>query len=300
MSEEISTAGPASDNDRLTAMLFLAGLFHLIVILGVTFAPPEHDSSLVPTLEVMLVGRDLPQSTSNDDARYLAEQTQVGAGNAGAGEASRLPRAAEGAEDLEGEIDGQSRAQAATGPSGGESSLLASVRGIARMLADANRPVTSEAQVPRQVIAGQPQELQTAEDDVNLRLKGPTRRELLVTPSTRESSVAVYLDSWRRRVERLGTMNFPNEARRRQLSGNPVVEVALRSSGSLLEVRIRRSSGHAELDQAALEILRLAAPFEAFPTELAARHDSLRFSYEWQFVGGELAGSSVRAPASSR
>jgi protein TonB len=59
---------------------------------------------------------------------------------------------------------------------------------------------------------------------------------------------------------------------------------------------VQRSSGHAELDRAALEILKLAAPFEAFPAILAERHDVLRFAYEWQFVGGRLAGSAIEVP----
>ena len=63
---------------------------------------------------------------------------------------------------------------------------------------------------------------------------------------------------------------------------------------------MRRTSGFPELDQAALEILRLAAPFEPFSRELADRHDSLRFAYEWQFEGGQLTGSSVRMPAGGR
>jgi hypothetical protein len=46
-----------------------------------------------------------------------------------------------------------------------------------------------------------------------------------------------------------------------------------------------------------MDILKLATPFEAFPEELAARHDVLRFAYEWQFVGGRLAGSAVEVPA---
>ena len=60
---------------------------------------------------------------------------------------------------------------------------------------------------------------------------------------------------------------------------------------------VRRTSGHPELDQAAIEILKLATPFEAFPEELARRHEVLRFAYEWQFVAGRLAGSSVEMPA---
>ena len=74
------------------------------------------------------------------------------------------------------------------------------------------------------------------------------------------------------------------------------MEVALASDGHLAEARVRRSSGHAELDQAAIEVLRLAAPFDPFPRELAARHDVLRFAYEWHFEGGQLTGSAVQVP----
>ncbi len=71
----------------------------------------------------------------------------------------------------------------------------------------------------------------------------------------------------------------------------------LASSGGLVRADVRRSSGHGELDRAAMDILKLATPFEAFPEDLAARYDVLRFAYEWRFVGGRLAGSSVEAPA---
>ena len=82
--------------------------------------------------------------------------------------------------------------------------------------------------------------------------------------------------------------NFPNEARRRQLSGNPVLEVAIRANGTLESVVVRRTSGHRELDDAAVGIVRLAAPFEPFPSALRERYPVLRFAYEWQFINGQL------------
>jgi protein TonB len=62
------------------------------------------------------------------------------------------------------------------------------------------------------------------------------------------------------------------------------------------DIVVRRSSGHAELDQAALAILKLSSPFDPFPRELNEWHDTLRFAYEWQFIAGELVQSTVRAP----
>jgi len=56
---------------------------------------------------------------------------------------------------------------------------------------------------------------------------------------------------------------------------------------------VRRSSGHAEIDEAAMRILMLAAPYDPFPSELSARHDEIRIAYEWQFLEGSAQGSSV-------
>ncbi|MBS0393997.1 MAG: TonB family protein, partial [Proteobacteria bacterium] len=140
-----------------------------------------------------------------------------------------------------------------------------------------------------------------ADEGEALRLRGRTERELLVTANTRESSVAVYLHGWRRKIERVGTANYPLEAvRRSAVSGSPVLEVQILADGRLGGAWVKRSSGDPELDQASVAILKLAAPFEPFPRALAARHDALRLVYEWQFVGSQVRDSSVRMPADTR
>jgi protein TonB len=75
-----------------------------------------------------------------------------------------------------------------------------------------------------------------------------------------------------------------------------VVEVGIAADGKLDRVLIRRSSGNAELDQAALEILKLASPFDPFPPQLAKQYRVLRFAYEWQFSGGRAASGTVSVP----
>jgi protein TonB len=143
--------------------------------------------------------------------------------------------------------------------------------------------------------AQQQAEAQRAGDD-SLRLRGETRDELYVTADTRASRLAPYLDAWRRRVERVGTLNYPTAAQRRGLTGNPVIEVALQRDGKLTTARIQRSSGQPEIDAAALDILRLASPFDPFPPELARDYRSLRFAYEWQFQGAGTAPGLVTVP----
>jgi protein TonB len=127
-------------------------------------------------------------------------------------------------------------------------------------------------------------------DGVELRMRGEAVQQLWIAADTRESDVAVYLDSWRRKIERVGTMNFPDVARRQKLSGTPVIEVTIGADGKLLQSVLRRSSGHAEIDEAAMRILKLAAPYDPFPADLSVNHDEIRIAYEWQFLGGRLAG----------
>ena len=287
--------GPGS-GDRLTVTLFLAGLFHLIVILGISFAPPARDTGSAPTLEVMLVNNPLPDSLLNESAGYLAERTQQGSGNSPDGR-TRSPRSGSAAQSLPGAPEGGEALPSPEGETGGDGEMLAGRHGEPRLVAAAVDARAPPAEQPLETFAGASSPFAGSDPETELQLKGAPRRELLVTPNTRVSEVAVYLDAWKRRIEQVGTVNFPNAARRSKLSGNPVVEVVLASSGGLVRADVRRSSGYGELDRAAMDILRLATPFEAFPADLAAKYDVLRFAYEWRFVGGRLAGSSVEVPA---
>jgi protein TonB len=288
-------AGPGS-GDRLTVTLFLAGLLHLILILGISFAPPPAGSGDVPTLEVLLVNNPLPDSRANPGANYLAERTQKGSGNSPDGR-TRQPSAGSGPETLQGAPEGGAELPAPDGQAGGDGALLTSRGGKTRFVAEPPETDSARPLLPREILAGTSAPFAGMDPDADLQLKGAPRRELVVTPNTQTSDVAVYLDAWKRRIEQVGTVNFPNAARRSKLSGNPVVEVVLASSGGLVRADVRQSSGYGELDAAAMDILKLASPFEPFPEELAAKHDVLRFAYEWQFVGGRLAGSTVRVPA---
>ena len=139
--------------------------------------------------------------------------------------------------------------------------------------------------------------LDAAANERELHLRGQRSLDGKLLADTRESAIAAYLDGWKRRIERVGTLNFPNEARRRHMSGNPVLEVAIRADGSLENVVVRRSSGHRELDGAAMDIVRLAAPFDPFSTALRERYPVLRFAYEWQFLNGRLGGDGTVFPA---
>ena len=123
-------------------------------------------------------------------------------------------------------------------------------------------------------------------------------RELVISANTRESRIAGYLSTWKQQVERVGTLNFPRQTGSRGLSGHPTLEVAIRADGTLQEVVVRSSSGERLIDDAAVEILRIAAPFDPFPEFLRTDYDVLRFAYEWRF-GAEPGIARVSAAGGS-
>jgi protein TonB len=97
-----------------------------------------------------------------------------------------------------------------------------------------------------------------------------------------------YLQAWERKVEQIGTLNFPEEARRLNLTNGPILDVAVRADGSVHSIRLMRSSGHPALDQAARRIVELAAPFAPFPKELRHQYDILHIVRKWRFEHGKL------------
>jgi protein TonB len=116
-------------------------------------------------------------------------------------------------------------------------------------------------------------------------------RELIISANTREARIAAYLSKWKTRIERVGTLNYPNAASAGGSTGFPTLEVAINSNGELREVVIRNSSGIQTLDRAAMNIVNMAAPFEPFPEFLRSEYDVLRFAYEWRFTEGHLSST---------
>jgi protein TonB len=94
---------------------------------------------------------------------------------------------------------------------------------------------------------------------------------------------ASYVEAWRNKVQRVGELNYPDEAVRRRLSGSLVLNVLLNRHGEVLRVEIGRSSGHKVLDDAAKRIVELAAPFSAFPVEMRKSYDQLMITRTWRF-----------------
>jgi protein TonB len=290
---EMLQTGLPPANDRMLTTCFLAALFHGIVILGVTFSSPGSNAGAeAPALEVVLVNDQVPSAPKNPNARYIAQRTQVGTGMLNA-ERTSIPKSSLLAERA-GILGGQGLAAAQAAQDFGDDELVATHAPAVKILYFAAAAAAKEASQMPELLEKRPDLQMTPNDDgIELHMRGEAKQQLWIAADTRESDVAVYLDSWRRKIERVGTMNFPDVARRKNLSGTPVIEVTIGADGRLLETKVRRSSGHAEIDEAAMRILRLASPYDPFPSELNAKHDQIRIAYEWQFLGGSPRASSV-------
>ncbi len=120
---------------------------------------------------------------------------------------------------------------------------------------------------------------------IESRAERPRRK--FISASTKEYNYAAYMEAWRAKVERVGNLNYPEQARKQGLSGSLVLDVALRRDGTIDEITIRRSSGERMLDDAAIRIVELSAPFSPFPQHIKDETDILHIMRTWQFLNNK-------------
>ncbi len=297
---EQSISGTVSE--RLSSLLFLVALAHGILILGITFGGGDADeSSELPSLKVTLVMDTADISRRNDDAEYLAQRDQQGGGDIDASDRPTSTLAAADPLSMVGDLSGgdlQDSIPTETAPS---AELLMSRNAATNQITADPKPneQTSDAPERKMALINNPApDSLAAEKDLVARNPDSDERELVISPDTRQSVLATYLNDWRARVERIGTDNFPTAL----LETNfvpPTLEVAIGVDGTLKDINVVKSSGSVQLDRAALTILRLAAPFPPLPESVRQEYEVLRFAYDWQFsetlgVGTEPSAGGVQ------
>lgn len=109
-------------------------------------------------------------------------------------------------------------------------------------------------------------------------------RRKFIGARTEEVVYAQYVDDWRQRIERVGTHNFPEDARRQGQYGTLLITVSIRADGSVERIDIDRSSGYPILDRAARRIAQLASPFPPFPATIRKQYDILSITRSWAFT----------------
>jgi periplasmic protein TonB len=112
--------------------------------------------------------------------------------------------------------------------------------------------------------------------------KRPKRK--FIGARTKEYRFALYVESWRQKVERIGNMNYPEAAKAQKLYGQLRMTVSIKADGSLESVVIDQPSNHKVLDEAAKRIVELAAPYAVFPEDIKKDTDILSITRTWTFT----------------
>ncbi|SFD45716.1 protein TonB [Thiohalospira halophila DSM 15071] len=282
------SAASVSSGDRLTLTLFVAAAFHAIAILGLGFELPDMqpaDDETLPTMDVTLVHSADEQTP--EEADLLAQKDQVGGGekqsdarpgspadNPAVQEPGNAPTSTPAAAPPE-----QSRPQPRRETLTAEESPRSIVRQPQRQPQPEQRDITAAELMERsREYASLSAEIRRLRETLS---ENP--REKYISANTREYKYASYMDAWRSKVERVGNLNYPEEARRQGLSGRLLMDVVLEADGSVTDVKILRSSGNRLLDDAAVRIVRLAAPFPEFPENIREDFDRLHITRTWVF-----------------
>jgi protein TonB len=255
--------------------LVVSVVFHLIVVLGISFIMPAQAERPVfgPPLKITLV-------TSRSETAPDLTDTLAQMNSQGENEAFTEPPGFENLNEVAAETENPSVAN--------QADQVISTESVDGAIADNISSQTLESSqdtVTREQLA----------ENINIAyLNSQARpREKYVSARTRESKYAAYIEKWRLLVERVGNLNYPEQAKRQKLKGALVLDVAISADGSISNIRILNSSGTKILDDAAERIVHIAAPFDRFPDSIRAEVDTLHIVRTWEFGQNKLKSSNV-------
>lgn len=270
--------GP-SENDTLLVAVFLATVMHVVIILGISFSTPKPEE-VNHAIEITLA--NTPVNKAPEKADFLAQANQIGAGE-------KKTKPAPPKQQL---------------PSHGETPKKQ----------PQNKPVKKQISAPKKVITTtapskqktietpknseakqkQPQQLSVASLHQQITQLGTEIRQHqqsadlskikhLNSVSTHKYLAAQYMKDWETKVERIGNLNYPEVAKKKNFHGTLTMEVGIKADGSIYNMRIKRSSGNKALDDAAIRIVRISAPFPPLPDSLLKELDVLIITRVWKF-----------------
>ncbi|MCB1803040.1 MAG: energy transducer TonB [Gammaproteobacteria bacterium] len=285
-------------NEAIGPALLVAVAVHAFLLLSISFdvsreqpPPPER------TLDITLVQpKQKPKPVEKPD--FLAQQSQEGGGEKTVRERQTSPLGNPAVlpapqPAIEMKRSGSEQPEPVQEP---EPTPIATAK--AERVERVSPPKPKVKAKPRarldQLLASTQQEIDRLTAELDRRTLSASRqdRRRAVNASTQEYKYAAYLESWRSKVEKIGNLNYPDEAKRQRLYGNLLMHVAVRSDGSVERIRVVRSSGHKLLDDAAVRIVRMSAPFAPFPPAIRKEVDVLDITRTWQFLDGNTLFSS--------
>ena len=275
------------DQSRFQYAMAASLVLHAIVLFGVTFRPPDLSSfdSIAPPLEVVLVNAKSPGRVLHADA--LAQQSLDGGGNTDLDRRAKSPLPVTRQDKQVSQLTLESRRVQQLEQEAKK--LLTQLKSEARVESAATQPqpqAETKAAPDTADILNRSLEIARLEarisKDWDAYQKRPRRR--FVGARTQEYRFARYIEDWRLKVERIGTLNYPQSARDQRIYGSLQLTVSIKADGSVDKVEINRSSGQKVLDEAALRIVELAAPYATFPQDILQDTDILSITRTWTFT----------------
>ena len=273
---------------RFGAAGMLSLLLHAFVIFGLTFTVPDlrELQNSAPPLEVVLVNAKSQAKPVKADA--LAQHNLDGGGNADTRQRAQSPLPAttrdtqttelQLAQKRVAELEREAR-QLLT-QKGGRSEVSSAPEKPSPQATE-QAPTVDATDLMNRSLAIARLEAQISKD-WNAYQERPRRK--FIGARTQEYRFARYVEDWRQKIERIGELNYPQAAREQRIYGSLVATVSIRANGSLEKVQIDRSSGNKVLDEATIRIVTLAAPYAAFPENIARDTDILHITRTWTFT----------------
>ncbi|QQD25184.1 TonB family protein [Venatoribacter cucullus] len=282
------TATVVTSSDRLSFALFVAVLLHALVVFGVTFQASDRDN-LSKTLEVTLATYKSDQAPEKAD--FLAQENQQGSGTLD--EARMLTTDMEAIFQANTINETSLQEQQASAPRRpeGQRQLVTTTASSRNKIDTEQRQQTMQVDLPdgpQKTLLERSLEMASLEaklDSLRQTYAKQPRVQRLTAASTMKASDAYYVNSWRRRIEDNGARNYPREAESCFDDCRLRLLVAINADGTINELRILESSGRKVLDDAALRIVRMSAPFAPFTEEMKKTTDVLEIIRTWQFKG---------------
>jgi protein TonB len=273
---------------RFRNAVILALAVHAALIVAVSFHASTAPAYTTPQIEVTLASR--PSTAAPDDARQLAQANQQGSGNEAElnqissrnslpfdqpSEQQALMQAPQKQAALQRDVlttSGKSQRSATTKPAE-HAQQKNTLEGISPEVDRLSKELAS---------------LQAELDTQTRAYSDQPRVRRLTAASTKQSVDAAYLLDWRKRLEAVGNQYYPQASVRYGMYGDLRMLVVIRQDGSLEDIQVLSSSGYAVLDEAAIKIVRMAAPYSPFPPELRATTDKLEIVRTWHFRENQL------------
>ncbi len=273
------TSPPISQTDSFLVALFLAALLHVFILLGMGFRIPEPEK-ISRSIDITIV--NTPSKKAPKNAKFLAQNNQLAAGRD-----NQKPKPAQ--QKLASRVVGNKKNMAqhaqASQPKAHEKKLVAA--NVPVKIETGNQFKTLNSKKPRPRLTAEALQQQIAQLGEQIRQTDNSSQlskiKFLNQVSAHKYVAGQYIKDWENKVERTGNMNYPEVARKQNLSRSLIMDVGIKADGSIYSIRVTRSSGDQALDEAAKRIVRLSAPFAALPGELLQELDVLVITRVWKF-----------------